>query len=148
MIESLSDRRSLLADDGVTAIVGAVTGGEGGFPYTFPIIFGENSVIDPETTITGLFDHAYIESHSTEGYHPVLLVVDEDVKLVTHDRRIALLGTVYEVKKKAPDGHGFTQLQLHEVGQYTSAIEPLAYPYTIADYFRTDAETHSITTEQ
>lgn len=144
MIESLLDRRALLADDGVEAVIGG-TGAANAFPYTFPIVFGGQQ-LSPDTTIKGLFDHAYFETHETEGYAPVFLVVDEDVKLVKHDFRMALHGTVYEVKKKAPDGHGFTQLKLHEIGQYESAIEPLAYPYTIQDYFRTDTETFTLTT--
>ncbi len=136
-----------MADDGVTAVVGLIREVDSGFPYVFPIVFGgTNEVLDPEFTMKGIFDHAYIESHNTQGYHPVFLVCDEDVQTVTHGRRLALLGTVYEVRKKAPDGHGFTQLQLHEVGQYTSAIEPIAYPYTMDDYFRTDSTTY--TTDQ
>ncbi|MCP5017263.1 MAG: hypothetical protein GY938_18645 [Ketobacter sp.] len=134
-----------MTDVGEIAVIGKVGPSGAVMPGVFSIVFADQTLL-PEVSIVGIFDHAYIEVHQTEGYHPVLLAVDEDVHLVRHNRRIALLGTVYEVVKKAPDGTGFTQMQLHEIGQYDLAEYPLAYPYTIPDYLRSDSDTYTIET--
>ena len=136
-IESVSDRRSLLVDDGVTAVVGEVSKIVG-FPYKFPVIFGARETIKPERNINGLFSKSYYESHDVESYLPSFLIVDEDAQEMRHSHKLALLGTVYSIVNIKPDGEGFTLLLLRELDTYNAAIDARRYPYTMADFVITE----------
>jgi len=70
-IESLADRRSLLADDGVLALLASFVG---------ELPEGAPASIEVDRNVVGLFDRSYQADNNISGYQPVLFLFVIDAR--------------------------------------------------------------------
>lgn len=62
--------------------------------------------------LSGIFEKEYIETQLTQGYAPMLTVMDDDIEDIAQGDSITVSGTVYTVREYMADGTGLTKLIL------------------------------------
>ena len=64
------------------------------------------------TTVSGIFEKAYVETFNTQGSQPMFMCATADVSSAVHGDTLVIGGTTYSVVGVEPDGTGVTTLRL------------------------------------